>query len=334
LKKNRESNVVLYNRSPEIFFRVGVRYASEKNYETALKFLEKAVQKDPFNAEYQLNFAWVLSEVRQIEESNKVLLNIIKTIDPTMAECYFGLACNYFDMGNFKKAKEYFERYIYYDPEGFYTDDAYDILYYLQIYDDVRPDAGRRRTISRLEAEGKKLMEDGDYKKAGLKFEKIIEIDPEVISPRNNLSLAYFLEGEVDKAVSVAKSVLKLDPGNVHANCNLALFYVRSKDLYKKQLEILSKLEIDNKHDFLKALFTCIELKEYGGMTKVLESYLKNNRRARQTLKAVMNDEKTEQRVKTAIKKVLSLKRIKPGKKIKKSLFPDKVISLKSRTNR
>lgn len=334
MKENKAKNVVSYRRNSEIFFRIGLRYASERKFEAALKFLSKAVEKEPFNADYQMNLACVLTELHDIEKSNRVLLEIIKNIDPTLAECYFGLACNYFDVGDFKKAREYLEKYIYYDQEGCYSDEAYDILYYLQIYGGAGGDSRKNRMISRLEAEGKKLLESGNYIKAIAKFEKIVEFDPEIISARNNLSLTYFLSGEVDKAISLAKSVLKLDPDNVSAHCNLVLFYVRDKKLYRKQLEVLSKLEIGNKQDFLKVLFTCIELKEYAGITKTLESYLRNSSKARQTLRAVMNDENIEQYVKAAIEKVLNSRRAGAGRKIEKDIISDKVVNFKKRIKR
>jgi tetratricopeptide (TPR) repeat protein len=332
MNRCKANNIVLFNRDPETFFRVGLRYASSGKYEKALKFLRKAAQDEPYNADYQLNFACVLSELHETDKSNKVLLNIIKCIDPTLAECYFGLACNYFDIGDFKKAREYFEKYICYDKEGYYTEEAYDILYYLQIYDGTKRDVCNTRTISRLETEGKKLMERSNYKDAIIKLEKIIEIEPEVIPPRNNLSLAYFLTGEIDKAVSMAKSVLKLDIENVSAHCNLALFYAKDRELYKKQMELLSCLEIDNKRDLMKVLFTCAELKEDAGMASALESYLKNIKSARQTLRSVMSNKDVEHRVKTAIEKALSAKRPRLARKQVNIETADKVVNLKKRT--
>ena len=48
-----------------------------------------------------------------------------------MTECYFGIACNYYDLGNLKKALFYFETYLLYDPEGEYEEQANDMLFYL-----------------------------------------------------------------------------------------------------------------------------------------------------------------------------------------------------------
>ena len=104
-----------------------------------LKYLEKAVVTEPFNADFQFNYACVLAELKESKKSNLTLMNILKNIDPTLTECYFGIGCNYFDIGSLKKAKEYFEKYIYFDPTGQFVDEAYDIIYYLQIYENVGP---------------------------------------------------------------------------------------------------------------------------------------------------------------------------------------------------
>lgn len=240
-----------YRCDPEIYFRVGIKHAEKQQFVSAGKFLAIAAEKEPFNADYQFNYACILAELREIKKSSEILIWIIRNIDPTFSECYFAIACNYFEMENFKKAREYLEKYVQLDSEGEFAEEAQDIIYYLEAgYGMVRK-SGRNAT--RLTAEGEKLLDEGDFKNARLKLEKAVDADPRFIAARNSLSIACFLSGQTDRAISIARSVIKLDEYNVQANCNLALFYACKGDMdpYKTQLEVLSEIEVSCEKTFL-----------------------------------------------------------------------------------
>jgi len=295
LGKNIKKKVVAFRYDPDLFHRAGTRLAYRKRFADALRYLNKAVDMEPFNADYKFNLACVLAELKETEKSTEILADIIKNIDPTFGECYFGMGCNYFDIGNFKKSREYFEKYIYYDPDGQFVDEAYDILYYLQIYD-AEFNFKRSRIISKLILQGKKLLDEGLYKKACLKLEKAVEIDPEMIVPRNYLALSCYLSGEVERAICLARSVLKLEADNAVAHCNLALFFAGKgcMDLYYRQLKILSKIKIKNKENCL------CEMKQF--------------------LKVASNDKKTSKSLKADIVGALNLGKQKPRRCRKKPL--------------
>ena len=41
----------------------------------------------------------------------------------------------------------------------------------------------------------------------------------------NNLALSYFFDGKKHKAIEISKNVLEAQSQNLHACCNLSLFY-------------------------------------------------------------------------------------------------------------
>lgn len=279
MKKRKTLDLISYSNDSEFFFRTGMRYVRKKLFGSALKYLSKAAEMEPFNADYQFNLACIFAELKQTEKSNSTLLGILRDIDPRLSECYFGIGCNYFDMGDFKKARKYFEKYVYFDPDGRFVGEIYDILYYLQIYDDVSLDSTKGGIVAKLVNEGKKLLECGSYKKACSKLEKAIEIDPELVSPRNDLSMAYFSIGEADRAISLAKCVLILEPENIFAHCNLLLFYIQAgkQEPGNKQLKILSDLKVNNKEELMKLISTYAFLKKHAKIVKILLNYLRDN---------------------------------------------------------
>lgn len=274
--------VLTYRCDSEIYFRVGIKHAEKQRFVSAGKFLALAAEKEPFNADYQFNYACILAELRETKKSSEILAWIIRNIDPTFSECYFAIACNYFEMENFKKAREYLEKYVQLDSEGEFAEEAQDIIYYLEAGYGMGKKRGRNAT--RLTAEGEKLLDEGDFKNARLKLEKAVDADPRFIAARNSLSIACFLSGQTDRAISIAKSVIKLDEYNIQANCNLALFYAYKgdMDLYKKQLEVLSEIEVSCEKTFLADM--------------------------KQFLKTVLRDKCVKEDLKMAVVDVLQLK--------------------------
>lgn len=306
MKKKGLNNVIPFRDDTEFYFRIGIRYADHQRFDKALKYLTKAVEAEPYNADYLFNLAGVQAELKEVEKSNETLLNILKNIDPTLTECYFGIGCNYFDMENFKKAREYFEKYVYFEPEGAFADEVYDVLYYLQIYEDVGTGSKTNRIVTKLANEGKRLLGKGEYIKACEKLEKAIEIDPEVITPRNDLSLAYFLLGDENKSYSIAKSVLKLDPDDVFANCNIAMFHACSgkKESYEKQLKTLTRLELKEKDEVLKLLDTYIRLREYRYFGAILRMYTGEVAQMKDILEEALKDQSIHEEARAALLKV------------------------------
>ncbi len=277
MNKRKLINLAAVRNDPEFYFRIGQKYVKRKCLTTALKFIKKAVNIEPYNADYQFNYACLLAELKQPEKSNRILLDILKNIDPTFTECYFGIGCNYFDMADFKKAREYFEKYLYFDPEGQFAEEAYDVLCYLKFYGEGEPEKQENNSIARLIAEGKQFLNQGLYEKACLSLEKAIEIYPELISARNDLSLAYFYCGECEKAISIAKSVLLLDPENVHALCNLANFYhhMERTELLSKHVKALENLRVNERDELEVLLQTLKKFGRHAAIAKLLVRYVK-----------------------------------------------------------
>ena len=122
-----------FERDSEFYFKAGLKHAYKKSYEKALKYLNTANSLERFNLDYLFNLAGIYAECGQIEKSNEVLKEIFLNIDPTISECYFGIACNYYDLEDYDRAVEYFEKYIKFDPDGEYAEDVNGVLFYLKL---------------------------------------------------------------------------------------------------------------------------------------------------------------------------------------------------------
>lgn len=244
--------VISYERSAELFFKAGLKYADKKQYDKALRLLERAVQIEPFKSDYLFNLATIYAELRETDKSNTILVRILRDIDPTLTECYFAIGCNYFDSNDLKKAGEYFEKYVTYDPYGLFAEEAYDILYYIKFYGGLSHSKRKRKNSARLLQEGKKLLAEMRFDEAKSKLEEALEEEPHAVEARNDLAVVCFLAGDLKRAISLEKSVLILQPENTFSLCNLAILYSyeRNTEKMKEQINLLTGLGMDFRAQF------------------------------------------------------------------------------------
>lgn len=228
-RRKPKNNVIPFRLDAAFFFERAVRHLDRHNLKDAVKYFRKAAEYEPDNPVNHCNLAGVLSEMGQYEESNEILEHILQSIDPNMHECLFYLANNWANLNQFDKAEEYVARYLELDPNGEFVKDAEEMLDIL-IEEfgggDVLRQRMEEKAIERREQDkARKLLEQGKFMEATAYLKRTIEEHPDLLSPRNNLSLAYYYLGQLDSAVATALNVLELDPGNLHARCNLAVFY-------------------------------------------------------------------------------------------------------------
>jgi tetratricopeptide (TPR) repeat protein len=227
--ERRISNVIPFQVDGAFYFERAVHYLDRHDLKNALKNFRKAVEYEPGNPVNHCNLAGVLSELGDFEESNRILEKILSDISPDMVECHFYMANNYANLGQYDLAEEHAARYLEGDPEGEFAVDADEMLQILvQEFGGGKVLNERKKQIEEDQREqdlARQLLEQGKFMEASEYLERAIEQSPDLTAPRNNLSLAYYYLGELEKAVEIAQEVLERDPSNVHALCNLAVFY-------------------------------------------------------------------------------------------------------------
>ncbi|OEF97844.1 tetratricopeptide repeat protein [Desulfuribacillus alkaliarsenatis] len=217
------------------FFERAVRCLDKMNYKGAIKYFKRAIEHDPYNALNHCNLAGVMSEIGDYRESNKILFHVINYIDRKAYECYFYIANNYANMGDFDRAATYANKYLEVDINGEFASDAEDLLeFFGDVDDDEEYD---KETINDDVAQ--RLLEEGKFEEALKELAKILAEYPDYHVARNNLALTYFYLGKTEAAIKESKKVLEVDLDNIHARCNLAIFY------YEQQLEELMNVELN-----------------------------------------------------------------------------------------
>jgi tetratricopeptide (TPR) repeat protein len=88
------------------------------------------------------------------------------------------------------------------------------------------PEGDRGIELLCLNDEAQVLMRQGDFAKAREKAATLIGFMPDYAPAYNNLSLIFYMDGEVEKASETARKILTKQPENFHALANLVRYSV------------------------------------------------------------------------------------------------------------
>jgi len=274
-----EKKVIPFEQNGQFYYRKAKKYLENNNYINALNFYRKALEKEPDNLEYLLDLSEVFTEMGYFDESNRILFSVLQK-DKSRVDCYFGLGCNFLGLQEFDKAEDCFEKYLIMDPDGLYWEDAQDLLDVLKkneyFIDDIEDIDYEKEKLYKIAVKGKEFLDRGDYENAVKELEKVIKKDDSLIFAKNNLALAHFCIGNLDRAIELSKEVLEEEPYNVHANCNIALFLHEKGNMEacKSFLKTILELEPEDPEDIHKIAVTLCELKEHEKANQLLKKLL------------------------------------------------------------
>ncbi|MEI6101984.1 MAG: tetratricopeptide repeat protein, partial [Eubacteriales bacterium] len=136
-------------------------------------------------------------------------------------------------------------------------------------------DVSRKHSFD-LAGEGKRKLDMGEYSEA---IRILASVDADSVSMvfvKNNLALSYYCDKQIDKAIEITLEVMKIDPGNVHANCNMVLFYnEKGEELAReKYVEKIQTVRTENPEDIYKIAVTFCELKRHEKVIQFLKKLL------------------------------------------------------------
>lgn len=251
--KNNLFSIDEYRNNPEFYFSKGLRYANQKNLEEAYKNLVKALQLEPDNPEYKFNMACFLSELRRQKEANRMFMDILLNFEPTMYDCYFGLGCNSFEAENNKKAAEYFEKYLYFDGDGEFSEEVAEMILYLKLYSEI---SHENKFLNHSAANFKKalkVLEHHENEKAMDYLYKSVISNPMNLQARNLLTMELMDRQQFIRAGYINSSVLCVSGEDIWANCLKILLLSSTKKHSKadRLSEILPFRNIGSREELL-----------------------------------------------------------------------------------
>lgn len=131
--KKDNSNVIKISNDHKWYYKHGIFHASQNRYRRALLYIRRAYELKPGNTEYAFNLAGILAILKDYNKSNKCLMGMLSSKkQDSVGYCYFGLGCNYFDMGKYSIAARYFEKFLRIDTDSPFKFEACKVMFYLR----------------------------------------------------------------------------------------------------------------------------------------------------------------------------------------------------------
>ncbi|WP_224768174.1 tetratricopeptide repeat protein [Metabacillus idriensis] len=226
INRQKKAQIVPFFQDGQYFYRKGMKAYRERDLMRASKWIQRAVQLEPNHAVMLSQLASIYTELGKYQQSNELLTYILTNIDKALTECHYFMANNYAHLGLFHEAYKCAIHYKTEEPNGEFIEETEDLLDLLTIEGADEEDAylDSDELIVKQDT-AKSLLENGKLEEAISMLKEIVTEFPEFWSAYNNLSLAYFYTGDVEQAKVYLNMVLDKNPGNLHALCNLLVFY-------------------------------------------------------------------------------------------------------------
>ncbi|MEK3937376.1 tetratricopeptide repeat protein [Sporosarcina sp. FSL W7-1349] len=239
-RKIHDKKVISFIPDGEFYYHKAIQAMQRDRFDDARKYLMRATELSPEDPLILMQYGVLLMEEGRFDEAHEHLMKA-HALDSSEEEVIFYLAEVHAHLGLLRDAKKYAEQYISLLPDGVFADEAMEIIDFAEqeeaFYDEEEMPDGE---VYFLQEKARRLMEAGDFKAAVHHLESIIVDYPDFWAAYNNLALAYFYIGETEMARSLLHEVLERNKGNIHALCNLAVFYYYEK----KEEELESLLEL------------------------------------------------------------------------------------------
>ncbi|WP_108671590.1 tetratricopeptide repeat protein [Peribacillus acanthi] len=242
---SQQAKILSFHPTGEYYFTKGLKAYYRRDLYKAKKYLERALELEPIEPMITCQLAIVCTDLGEYSYSNTLLQSIIEDLDPYMTECHYFLANNYAHLGMFKEAFKHANEYLDQEEDGEFSADAEDLLDLITFEtDETEESLIEQDGLIFQQERAREYLEAGNFLKAIDVLKETITEYPDFWSAYNNLALAYFYLGEQEKAFKTLDDVLEKSPGNLHALCNLVVFYYYEQNGAKVEeyTDILEKI--------------------------------------------------------------------------------------------
>ena len=193
----------------------GEKLIREKNFDAALKELQKSLELKPDFATTLEGLGYIMKEQGDLEKAIDFFNRALK-IEPGHLNTHNYLGVAYLQQGNSNRAKMHFEYILSLDPEHF---EAHNNLGFV-------------------------LSEEGNHNEAYRHFQRALEIKPDYANAQFNLGLLLSRAGKVDEALPYLKRAVDLNQDDGKSRNALAMALNRQGEVkqaiihYEKAIEI------------------------------------------------------------------------------------------------
>ncbi len=213
------SKVVPFSRSAAYLYQRAVKNRREGHLLDALELTRRALEKDPGNADYELDMAQVLCELGCYVQSNRILARMLAR-DSSLGECYFGMACNFYGMNSADDAYKALMCFLSEDPEGAGRQEVGELLHNLFVARTLTGHKSRRGArAAKLSQKGVAMIRTGDLAGGERALRRSLKINPRHSQTRSVLALCLQMRGDSEGALKEIARALRTPRPPLRALC-------------------------------------------------------------------------------------------------------------------
>ncbi|WP_040285780.1 tetratricopeptide repeat protein [Sporosarcina koreensis] len=238
------TNIIPFVPNGDFYYARALTEIQKEQFQEALKYLKRAAELSPSDPRILTQYGVMVMEEGRFDEALELLLQAFE-LAPQDADVVYYLAEVHAHLGMLREARLFAEQYTERAPSGELYEEAKEIIEFAeQEAAFLAEENPEDEEVLLLQEKARRMMESGEFDKAVGVLEDIIADYPESWTTYNNLALAYFYRGETADARELLYDILKNDKGNVHALCNLAVFYYYEGDQEKLMplIDLLKKI--------------------------------------------------------------------------------------------
>ncbi|AXH99875.1 transcriptional regulator [Sporosarcina sp. PTS2304] len=248
MEKNQrynKKNIISFLPDGDFYRKRAMQAMQREQFSDAEKYYKRALELNTDDALTHMEYGVFIMEVGRFEDAYE-LLKKADTLEPNNEETTFYLAEVHAHLGLLREAKQYAMKYIGMAPEGFFMEEAHEIAEFAdqeEMFLEESEDVDGEVLI--MQEKARRMMEEGNFEEAIEVLEGLLADYPKTWAIHNNLALAYFYIGKEKQAEEILYDVLREEKGNIHALCNLAVFfyYGREEENLRHMMELLSKIK-------------------------------------------------------------------------------------------
>ena len=224
------SKVVPFSRSAAYMHQRAVKNRREGHLLDALELTRRALEKEPGNAQYELDLAQVLCELGCFQQSNRVLSKMLAQ-DASLIECYFGMASNFFGMNDADSAYKALMCFLSEDPQAASRPEVGELLHSLFVARTLIGQKSRRKArAARLAAKGLSLIRSGEVVESEHMLRRSLSVNPRQSDTRALLALSLAMREDQEGAIRELSRALREARPPMRTLCIAAQIYNRFGD--------------------------------------------------------------------------------------------------------
>lgn len=232
------NNLVPFIPDGDFYFTKGVEAFRKTKFQTAIKWLQRALELSPKDPLYQCQLSVVYTEIGFFHSANELLMDVLEKNRDKYPDCYYLLANNYAHLGLLNEAKKHANFYLGIEPDGDFADEAEALLELLDIdeEEDDEWDLDHEDELLVSQEAIFRHMEYMEWEQAVPLIEDMMENFPEQPLAKHDYALALFGMGEQEKALELELRYLEEKEDEMLSHLNLAVFYHEIGDTLKAEL--------------------------------------------------------------------------------------------------